>query len=274
MSKGNCGLTGQHGKFVKCHLIPKALTKPTEAGLPFIQGGTGHPTVQRWSSWYDKRLVTRQGEDIFSNLDDWAIKFFRNNKMVWSGWGPLLNIDGLQEPIENTGLGIRTIEVPNPDKLRLFVLSLLWRAAATSRPEFSDVKVPDEELEIIRKALLTNKPPDISFYPAMITQLSSRGLAHNLTPVAREMPLPNFEVDKLAEPPSIHKVFRFYFDGLIINIHRDQSGTDYATKLESLIVGFADKILLSTVRFENSFERANLLLNMKYSRNEGMNRRK
>jgi hypothetical protein len=78
MANGTCRLTGTKGKFVKSHLIPKALTRPEEPGLPLIQGGSGKRARKRWDSWYDSELVTREGEDILSALDDWAIRYLRS----------------------------------------------------------------------------------------------------------------------------------------------------------------------------------------------------
>ncbi|VIO79223.1 hypothetical protein CI41S_67910 [Bradyrhizobium ivorense] len=42
---GVCRLTGQLGKFVKAHLLPKALTRPGVAGTPFVEMST-HGTGQ------------------------------------------------------------------------------------------------------------------------------------------------------------------------------------------------------------------------------------
>lgn len=53
MANGRCKLIGTKGKFVKSHLIPKALTRHEEPGLPLIQGGSGKRRKLRWDSWYD-----------------------------------------------------------------------------------------------------------------------------------------------------------------------------------------------------------------------------
>ena len=62
--------------------------------------------------------------------------------------------DGLIKPLEAwfgseaEGFGLREVQCTNPSELRLFFLSLLWRAVATSRPEFSDVNLAPGELEL------------------------------------------------------------------------------------------------------------------------------
>jgi hypothetical protein len=86
MGYGVCKLTGTHGKFVKCHIIPAALTPPEVKGDPLHQGGQGR-SVRRISSWYDKALVTRAGEEFLRDLDTWGIRELRQQKLIWSSWG-------------------------------------------------------------------------------------------------------------------------------------------------------------------------------------------
>jgi hypothetical protein len=73
MTNGVCKLTGNSGKFVRSHLIPKALTRPSVAGGYFISAGPGIRPKKSWSSWYDEELVIRKGERILADYDDWAI---------------------------------------------------------------------------------------------------------------------------------------------------------------------------------------------------------
>ena len=78
-------LTHRPGAFVKSHLLPEALTRPTVAGAALIQYVEGRRPGQRWTSWYDSELVTRDGEDVLSALDTWAIAAMRAQKLAWSG---------------------------------------------------------------------------------------------------------------------------------------------------------------------------------------------
>ena len=122
------------------HIIPEALTRPSVRGSPLLQYGDGaHPT-RRWSSWYDPQLVTAEGEKYLSDLDTWAIAQLREHKLVWSGWGTETDLGMHHTPINNI-FGIRKIEGIDTKRLRLFFLSLLWRAAASSRYEFKEISV-------------------------------------------------------------------------------------------------------------------------------------
>src|SRR5450631_2831048 len=66
-----------------------------------------------------------------------AINELRRLELVWSGWGNKTSLPS--EDWKGTfprGYGLREVRCSNPNKLRLFFLSLLWRAAATDLPEF------------------------------------------------------------------------------------------------------------------------------------------
>jgi hypothetical protein len=254
MAKGVCMLTGIRGKFVDAHLIPKSLTLPAKKGLPFVQSGGASRPIRRWSSWYDGRLVTQHGEDILSLLDNWATAELRRQRLVWSGWGPMVSLSGLYTPLSGTPWGIREIEVADFQRLRLFFLSLLWRAAATTRSEFSEVIMPPNELEDLRLMLLAGNPEPQSFYPIQLTQLSTFGRIHNLAPIAQTKTIPAFD-DRPARPINI---FRFYFDGLAAHIHRQVSDDGTTKDLGPLIVGSRKKLIISTVTYEQSFERENV----------------
>src|ERR1043166_6998501 len=159
MGHGICKLTGDEGKLVKSHLLPKAVTRPDIRGEPFIEHGQhGRPPARRWDSWRDKHLVTRKGEDILASLDDWAIKELRKHKLIWSGWGPIASLGQLHTDLGHEGWGIRSVEISDPKRLRLFYLSLLWRAAATSRWEFSEVEIPKTDLDRLKQILINADP--------------------------------------------------------------------------------------------------------------------
>ena len=61
---GVCRLTLAHGKYVKSHIVPKALTPKDVPGGPMFQSDGHDRPKKRFDSWYDQRLVIRKGEDI------------------------------------------------------------------------------------------------------------------------------------------------------------------------------------------------------------------
>jgi hypothetical protein len=247
---GPCKLTGTTGPYVRSHLIPKALTRPAQRGMPFLQLRPDGPPLRRWSSWYDPELVTRAGEDILEALDSWAIEELRRHKLVWSSWGTNRSLGELHEPIVGTAWGVRRVDGIDPGRLRMFFLSLLWRAAATRVPEFSEVQLSTEELEQLRTMVCDGNAEPRALYPIQLTQLSTMGIVHNHAPLSDLKILPNLTGGK----PRAIPIFRFYFDGLIAHFHSPSAGADFATGAENLIVGMEPTLLVSTQTYEGSLQ--------------------
>lgn len=254
MTSGKCALTLKHGSFVESHLIPRALTQPISKGVGFMQLSEQAKPKRRWSSWYDNRLVTREGEDILADLDGWAIKYLRTKKLVWSGFGPLQELTDDDRKLLGSQYGVRSVGVENPDRLRLFFLSLLWRAAASKLPEFQPIAVLPADLETMRVALTTNSVPPINFYPVSLTQFHTVGHQHNQSPTADTKILPAFDDEPQSEVP----IFRFYFDGLITHFHNTPNDPN-AAELGPLVVGNGNTITVSTMPFGISRQRENLI---------------
>ena len=213
--EGVCFLTGKRGGFVKAHIIPEALTKPSIAGEHFIQAGRGERPVKRWTSWYDPSLVTVEGEKILAAYDSWGIAELRRLKLVWSSWhnGKTPEFADWQ-PMGDTGHGVRIIEYSEGEKLRLFLLSILWRAAASRLPEFRNVRLAAGQLRRLGQMLVNQTSSPDYLFPACLVQLSTYGPRHNYTPTA----------DRKSTGSTKRKsdrIFRFYFDGLILHFHRD-----------------------------------------------------
>jgi hypothetical protein len=248
---GICKLTGKRGIYVRAHLIPKALTRPATKGAPLIQGGYGSHPTRRWDSWYDTQLVIRAGEKILEDLDTWAIRELRKHHLIWSGRVPAAHVPSDHYLIPNTHWGVRPIEGINPHKLRLFFLSLLWRAAATDLMEFSDIVLPPDELETLRLMLLRGDTLPLSFYPAQLIQLSTAGIIHNHSPITGIKRIP-----AVGDEPERHiPIFRFYFDGLVVHMHRHASDGGYTESMGPLMVGGGEKLFISTVTYEAALQR-------------------
>ena len=183
LARGICRLTWREGAFVEAHLIPQALTRTARrSGL--VQVGIGHRPSRKWSSWYDTALVTKAGEDILSELDSAGVAELRRHRLVWSSWQGKQELDGVQLTMPDRGVGARSIQNVVGRSLRLFFLSLLWRAAATTRAEFSEIELTPFDLEALRQLVLNRDPGPPSFYPCMLTQLSTLGVRHNNSPIA------------------------------------------------------------------------------------------
>jgi hypothetical protein len=252
MVQGTCKLTGETGHLVRSHLIPASLTRPEIQGAPMMELNSGSRPKRRWSSWYDTRLVIRKGEDVLLRLDNWAVGILREKRLIWSGWGSATTLGEHHSAIAGTSWGIREVHGIDRHRLRLFYLSLLWRAAATARHEFSEVAIPGTDLEEIRRMLLENDPGRSEFYPITLTQISTRGPAQNMVPIAQEKQIPNLPGLGYRTYP----IFRFYFEGLIAHVHRQATGE--VDQFRPGLVGEADPLVIGTVTYERSFQRENL----------------
>lgn len=254
---GICKLSLQHGLFVDSHLLPKALTRAEGLSDGLIQHGYGR-TERRFSSWYDNALVTAEGEKILSDYDDFAIRTLRNHRMIWSGWGPaklLLDVGSFA----GTQLGIRNVDfadITTARRLRLFFLSILWRAAATTRPEFREVSLTAAELEQLRRMVIEQNPEPLGLFPISVTQLSTIGKLHNHTTLSMEKHVPAIGEYKEYTVP----IFRFYFDGLIAHFSRSSIAENESRDLRRLHVGEDTNLAISTTTYEKSRQAAFLAL--------------
>lgn len=268
---GICKLTGNKGKFVKSHIIPKSLTKPFVPGQYFIEAGEGKRPTRTFSSWYDTRLVTQDGEDILSELDAWGINELRKQKLIWSSWGPMLQLnstDWTEQPFsdldgnylsDQIGQGFRTLNCTNSLKFRLFFLSILWRAAASELSTFRQILLPTDDLFQLKEMIINKDSLPIEFYPITLQQLYQRG------------PIHNFGALKINQANDLEKDgvkynrtgYRFYFDGLIVFFH-DHSKTKN-NEYDYFNIGAAQEMGVQTIPTFDSFQVMNLLKHQKES---------
>ncbi|WP_354681298.1 hypothetical protein [Cupriavidus plantarum] len=259
MKAGKCRLTGDHGIYLKSHLIPAALTR-SEKGVPFIEAGNGLPPKRSWNSWYDKELVIQKGERILTNHDTWAIEFMRKHRLVWSGWGeanvlepsPLADASVTMVDRER-GHEIHFVKAVDSQALRLFFMSLLWRPAATGRPEFAEVSLPFADLERLRRIMVNEEADSFHFYPVVLTQLSTRGPFHNQTPIK------TLQQHRFVGGPANLEVFRFYFDGLIAHIYLPTDNPEAIATLGSICLGNGkNELIVTAIEFNKSFQFDNM----------------
>jgi hypothetical protein len=59
--------------------------------------------------------------------------------------------------VPNSNLGLREIPGVDLKRLRMFFLSLVWRAAATKLAEFSAVRLNDNDLDRLRTMVMTGE---------------------------------------------------------------------------------------------------------------------
>lgn len=173
---------------------------------------------------------------------------------MWSGWGSetKLPADIIEIP-ESGGWSVRTLEGIDGKRLRLFFLSLLWRAAVSDMLEFREVDIHASDIRRLRNMVRDSDPTPMHRFPIALIQLSTRGKIHNLVPLSQRKPKQPWRKNS----PS-HPIIRFYFDGLVAHIHRECDERE-VEELGNMFVGYGDDLVVSTVPFESSWQRDNLV---------------
>ena len=149
-----CKLRGEQvDKLVDSHIIPKAFFKYTKKMSDKI-GWSGHmlmitntkgqmPQRRLMIGWYDPNLVCSECERIFNEYDNYAIKLLIKNEK-----------DHI--PVIKDGQTIAwKIDKYDFKKLKLFFISLFWRAGASDMPQFRRIK-SKSDIERAKKLILTN----------------------------------------------------------------------------------------------------------------------
>lgn len=251
---GRCLLTGTEGKLVKCHIIPQALTRPSLAGAPLLQSTQGKGPKRRWSSWYDTGIVTREGEDLLSEIDDKAIKLMRAHGMIWASW--VIAAPQFESlPILSRSHSVRKIALRDPAALHLFALSVLWRAAVSRLPEMREVELEVDELATLRSLVLGELKVSPLCFPTSVTQITSIGQQQNMAPIRDYKRVPNFETGEVTE----QEIFRIYFDGCILHIHRNASDFEGFQDF-AMIIGGERELIVTGVDYETSWQYENFLI--------------
>jgi hypothetical protein len=252
---GYCKLTGHYGQYVKAHILPQALTRASISGEPLTETSIGEGFKRKWSSWYDRRLVTRQGEELLAALDDSGIRELRNSLLVWSSWTcfrPHFETFSPTLP----AYSFRLVRLADPMALKRFFLSIAWRAAASDRPEMRFVQADASRVERLRKIVVGDVPVGARELPLTLIQLSTNGPAHNLTPITGVKSQSAYG----SKPEKRMEIVRVYVDGLICHMHWESDDFEYSEGNE-LIIGGADKLLVLGVEFSASAQYENLLIN-------------
>ena len=111
---------------------------------------------------YDDSILTEDGERHFSEWDDYAAKFFLNRRGYNDGKeGQIFTVGGLPAYAE-----LKPGDFC-PESLRLFCMSVLWRAGVSGRPFFREIRLGDQEVRL-RSLLLARDPGPTSEFSVIL----------------------------------------------------------------------------------------------------------
>jgi hypothetical protein len=201
-SEITCKLTGKKGPGIKCHIIPKSFyhlgnPKHTPAYIIHLAGSTSKISPSQ-SGEYDSEIVTIDGESYFSVCDSYAweclIKRGQDGKLYHDSQNPLC-------------IEILDFEYP---KLKMFFMSLLWRAGVSSRALFRRVNLGPHERRL-REMILANNPGTHHDYSVML------GIHRDTPPHG----LPMLEPAHFRDQDCGIKYYQFYLGHLVACIKVD-----------------------------------------------------
>ena len=150
-----CKLTGKSGPAVKSHIVPKAfyeLPPQSEGPTRILTNTPGQFPKKSPTGIYDDAIVTSEGESLFGPWDDYACKVLLNR---FKEFTPLYESNQL------VGWQLEDVDYA---RLKLFGLSVLWRAHASTDPFFQRVKLGVVHEEKIRDLLLRADPAKAEDY--------------------------------------------------------------------------------------------------------------
>jgi hypothetical protein len=155
-----CKLTGEIGPSVKAHIIPESfyeLGSSSHEGAKVVRLGKNPSITKSPIGEYDQGIVTAKGEAYFSEGDEYANKVFIRK-----------SIPATQ--LIHDGTEVHVVEIAGYDyrKLKVFFLSLLWRAAVSERPFFSNVSLSSEDETQLRRLILNRNPGTIDDFPVTV----------------------------------------------------------------------------------------------------------
>ena len=204
----HCKLCGKDKKLVRAHIIPKSLWKPLFDDEQTPQAHSAAPTFNEKKTpvgVYDTGILCAHCESIFSPWDDYAQKIL------------------LSKPIEEqyvikNGRKIAYIETAiDYAKLKLFFISLLWKAAVSNHYFFSRVNVGPFEPQL-RRMILKGDPGGPDTFAVVISKCENRLGSIVLNPQAERWGEINY--------------YRFYVAGYMVYIKADRRpAPDYMSEL-------------------------------------------
>ena len=149
-----CKLTGKSGRAVKAHIVPKAfyeLPPQSEGTTRLLTNTPGQFPKKIPVGIYDDAIVTSEGESLFGPWDDYACEVLLNRFKEFTPLYKSHKLAGWQ--LEDVDYAL----------LKLFGLSVLWRAHASTQPAFQRVNLRVHESKI-RDLLLRAEPAKAEDY--------------------------------------------------------------------------------------------------------------
>jgi hypothetical protein len=130
-----CKLCGEERPLIDAHIIPASFFRDAQLGPEVLQVLSNDPRQyprRAPQGVYDQELVCESCERKFGPWDGYAAELLINRRDT--AFRPLV--------IEGQIASAQVVDPYDFERLRMFVISLLWRAAASSHPFFQRITLP------------------------------------------------------------------------------------------------------------------------------------
>lgn len=167
-----CKLCGENKKLIKAHIIPEGFFRPLRYGsaVPEIHSNINGVFPKRSPiGIYDKNILCEKCDKYIGSWDDYAHQ--------------LLIQDFSEELAVQKGNTKAAYKIDNFDykRLKLFFLSILWRATISSQPFYSKIQIGPHE-RIIKKMIATENPGKPYDYAVSLAKFSDPNVNAMLDP--------------------------------------------------------------------------------------------
>lgn len=158
-----CRLFEKEKKLVKAHIVPKwaFVESKQNKNEPLLVISKGKKPEKSYIGIYDQNILSDKAEKLTEKWDNYAKKFFTE-----------------KYPIQKITDGIRTesfykIKSLDYEKLKLFCISVLWKASITKRSEYKLISLGKKYEECARKMILKNNTGDEEDFSIIMSKFTS-----------------------------------------------------------------------------------------------------
>ncbi|MGX5848317.1 hypothetical protein ACWGTO_14700 [Mesorhizobium sp. PL10] len=239
---------------MKSHLLPRAFVDKNLDKVARIElGERGKRPSLRYTGWYDEALVTADGEKILAKYDNDAAAILLKLGICWRAFP--IN-DKVEQFALGDGLGTKLLRVKgqNSESLRLFFLSLLWRAVFTEHKGFGEIRLDVLSRNKLTKIVRGDIKGDIADFPVALLLLTTKGQPQNQTPLRSTIQMRSMFNGAFPDVP----IFRFFLDGLVAHVGRKKLDRQLLDNWGPRVLGASDDLMLIGRPYEGSFQEMNL----------------
>ena len=178
-----CKLCQEEKGLIKAHIIPRAFypstDDPDETMYVLSSDKDDYPKKVR-IGFYDQNILCAECEKKFNDWDTHGAYVLKHTTLH------PVSLDGkfYFKGEYNQFFQIREFEY---DKLKMFFVSLLWRAMASELPMFASVATSDEHMRRLSGYILDGTIPGVDEYSVIVSKYSQDAVQAHRSPIVRTM---------------------------------------------------------------------------------------